>query len=180
MKKLVLMIIPVLICGMVFTSCNRKESSNEEGSNDKDWTNKTEELYKYNKDKISITEGIWGTLVQIEGNCMPTTSENSSCKQYPIKREIVIYEYTTLADVVESPTSLPFFEKVYTKLIATTISDNEGFFQVKLAPGKYSIFVKEKQLLYANTFGEQGGISPIIIEPSKVSENNLNIDYAAW
>jgi hypothetical protein len=146
--------------------------------NNIDWTNKTWELREHNKNKVSITEGIWGTLVKTEGNCMPPIDENS-CKQFPIMREIVVYEYTTFEEAIPSSDSFVFFEKVNTKLVATTTSDIEGFFQIKLKPGKYSVFVKENQLLWANLFDGYGGISPVIVESSKISEIELDVDYGA-
>jgi len=135
----------------------------------------------HNKGKISITEGIWGTLVRTEGNCMPFVGGGySSCKQYPVQREIEIYEYTTWDETRHSSNVSSFFEKVYTKRVATVTCDLEGFFELKLSPGKYSVFVKEQLLLYAKLSDGYGGINPITIESGKVSEVILNIDYAVY
>ena len=172
MKRLVLLIISALICGATFIGCDKAE-------NGKDWMNKSADLLEHNKNKVSITQGICGTLVKTEGNCMPIIDENSTCKQFPVKREIVVYEYTKMDETTQSSISLAFFEKVNTKLIATTISDKEGFFQLALQPGKYSIFVKENNLLFANGFDGQGGIVPVIVETSKISEINLDMNYDA-
>jgi len=170
MKRIIFMIIPALICGIVFISCND------------DYVNNTEELRKHNKKKISIIEGIWGTLVQTEGNCMPGVyggiyGKNKSCKQYPIQREIMVYEYTTWEETEYSYP--PFFEKVYTKLIATTTCDKDGFFEFELKPGQYSVFIKENEFLYAKSYYGQG-IMPVTVETSKISEINLNLDYASY
>jgi hypothetical protein len=147
-------------------------------NNKSNWTNKTNELRIHNESKISITEGIWGTLVKTEGNCMPVVDyENGSCKQYPVKREIVIYEYTKMAETRHEFTV--FFE-VYTKLVAATTCDEEGFFELALEPGKYSVFVREGEYLYANSFDGQGGIVPVTVESSKVVEKILNLDYAVY
>ena len=141
-----------------------------------DWTNKTNELCIHNENKIKITEGVWGTLVRTEGNCMPVVDFNF-CKQYPVKREIVIYEYTKLSETRHEITT--FFE-IYTKLVETTICDEEGFFEMSLEPGKYSVFVKEGEYLYANGFDGQGGIAPVTVEQQKVSEKFLNLNYANY
>ena len=148
-----------------------------------DWTNKTEKLRIHNKYKISITEGIWGTLVKTEGDCMPVAIDEdddvyeNSCKQYPVKREIVIYEYTKMNETRHE--FAKFFE-IYTKLVATATCDEEGFFEFALKPGKYSVFVREREYLYANEFDGQGGIAPITVESFNVSENFLNLDYAVY
>ena len=172
MNKVVLMIIPALICGIAFIGCG-----SDKAENDQNWTNNTAELYEHNKNKITITEGIWGTLVKTEGNCFPPV--RPTCKQFPVKQEIVVYEYTTWDETIQTNTRLSFFDKVNTKLIATTTSDREGFFQLELKPGKYSIFVKEKQILWANSFDGFGGISPVTVETSKISEINLDMNYDA-
>ena len=146
--------------------------------NEIDWTNKTVELRTHNEKKISITEGVWGTLVKTEGNCMPVINwENTTCKQYPVKREILIYEYTKMNETRHE--FAKFFE-IYTKLVATTTCDEEGFFELALKPGKYSVFVREGDYLYANLFDGQGGIVPITVESSKISEIFLNLDYACY
>ena len=139
----------------------------------------SEKLWEHNKNKITITEGVSGTLVKTVGNCMPLFDmDYPSCFQFPVKRKILIYEYTTLNETVRSSFSDVFYEKVHTKLIATTTCDDEGFFEVELKPGRYSLFVQEKGLLYGNLFDGDGGIAPVIVELSKVSERYLNIDYA--
>ena len=166
------MIISALICGAIFIGCDKAENS-------EDWTNKSADLLEYNKNKVSIIQGVCGTLVKTEGNCMPVVGENSTCKQFPVKREIVVYEYTKMNETTQSSISSVFFEKVNTMMIATIISDKEGFFQLELQPGKYSIFVKENNLLFANGFDGQGGIMPVIVERSKISEIILDMNYDA-
>jgi len=155
-------------------SCENKKQQETQ-----DWTNETEELRIHNESKISITEGIWGTLVKTEGNCMPVVVDykNGTCKQYPVKREVVIYEYTKMNETSHEFTK--FFE-IYTKLVATTTCDEEGFFELALEPGEYSVFVREGEHLYANLFDGQGGIVPVTVESSKVSEKILNLDYASY
>jgi hypothetical protein len=170
----------LLVLGVFLTfSCAEKEP---EYNNNQliDWTNKTDELHIHNENKISITEGIWGTLVKTEGNCMPVVDfdyENRTCKQYPVKREILVYEYTKMQD---THSENKMFLEIYTKQIATTTCDEEGFFEFALESGKYSIFVREGSYLYANSFDGQGGIVPIIVESSKVSEKVVNLDYAYY
>lgn len=139
-----------------------------------DWTNKIDRLYKHNEKKISITEGIWGTLIQREGNWMP--GANGNPLEFPAQREIAVYEYTTINQINGHPTSC----EVLTKLISTTTCDKEGFYELKLKPGKYSVFLKEKGKLYANGGDSYGGLNSVIVETSKVSKMNLVIDYAVY
>lgn len=137
-----------------------------------DWTNKIDKLQKHNKSKVSITEGIWGTLTQREGDWMPGSDGNR--KEFPTQREIAVYEYTTIKEIEGHPSSC----EVHTKLIATTTCDKEGFFELNLNPGKYSVFLKEKGKLYAISGDGAGGLCPVEVESSKVSELNLSVSYA--
>jgi len=124
------------------------------------WINNIEALLKHNENKITISEGLWGTIILREGNCMPTGGSWNSCRYFPVQREIMVYEYT------------------FTKLGATTTCDEEGFFEFQLEPGKYSVFVKENGQLYPNVFDGTGGISPATVESSKVSKVYITINYA--
>ena len=142
------------------------------------WTNKRpDKLHKHNEKKVTITEGIWGTLIQMEGNLMPQYNPKKSTKTFPIQREILFYEYTTKEGVNRK---YDYIYEVYTKLIATTTSDKEGFFELKLVSGKYSVFVKEKNYLYPVRRDEDGGISTITIPSSKVRDAFFVLDYLVY
>ncbi|MDR3247005.1 MAG: hypothetical protein LBT50_11330 [Prevotellaceae bacterium] len=168
-------IIGIVLAGCILSSCNKGENSIDE----KKWENKITELYQHNEQKISITEGTSGTLTLTEGNCMPVISDggNNSCKEYPVKRTIKVYEYTKLE---QTNHEITIFHEVNTKLITTIVCDEEGFFQVSLPAGVYSLFIEEKGTLYANSFDGYGGIQPVLIEPEKVSKIYLRIDYAVY
>jgi hypothetical protein len=138
------------------------------------WTNNIDSLHKHNKKKVSISEGIWGTLIQREGNWMPGAGGDR--KEFPTQREIAVYEYTTVRDITGYPTAC----EVLTKLVATTTCDKEGFYEIKLKPGKYSVFIKENGKLYANGGDSFGGLNPAVVASNSVSEMNLVIDYAVY
>jgi|GEM_PF-5928662 len=62
------------------------------------WTNRIDELRNHNETKVTITSGIYGTLTLTEGDCMPKIGGNS-CKTYPVRRKIHVYEYTRKNDL---------------------------------------------------------------------------------
>lgn len=140
------------------------------------WTNRMDELSIHNKSKISITSGVYGTLTLTEGNCMPMVGGNNSCKTYPVKRKIRVYEYTQLKD---AEGYAPFFTKVNSRLIATSYTDDEGFFQFQLQPSLYSIFIEDKGKLYAAGLDGTGGVNSFTVS-SGIEEINLNLSYAAY
>jgi putative lipoprotein (rSAM/lipoprotein system) len=122
------------------------------------------ELISDNKGKITVKEGLFGTLIKAEGNCMPVIGPGSTCKRYPVKRTIHVYEYTKTS---QAESKFTFFSNMQTKLVSTVECDEDGFFEAALPPGKYSVFVEENDSLYANSFDGAGGISPVTIAQSQ-------------
>lgn len=133
-----------------------------------------EELKEYNQFKTTIEQGVSGTILFQEGNCQPPVGD--SCKTYPVARKIRIYEFTTRE---ETEGDGPFFSEVNTRLVTTASSDKEGFYQARLAPGKYSLFIEEDSLLYANRFEQNGGILVAVIDSGWVSMIHPEITYKA-
>jgi len=143
------------------------------------WINKVGELDKHNKEKMTISQGIGGTVLLREGNCMQFGGGAwNSCRIFPIQREVLVYEYTTIEQVTYLGTPV-FYSGISTQLFATTTCDKEGFLELELEPGNYSVFVREKGQLYASRFDGVGGINPITVESAQVAEPYLWINYAA-
>jgi len=91
-------------------------------------------------------------------------------------REILIYELTGFDDVTVVG---PFFRDIKTKMIATVQSNADGTFKIKLPPGSYSVFTKEKNGLYANLFDENKNINPVTIKASQYTWKTITVDYEA-
>src|SRR5689334_17360149 len=76
-----------------------------------------QKVYEANALKVSITNGIWGTVVFMEGNCMPVIEPTtSSCRTCPVKRTIRIYAYTTLSQATPQ-NGQSFYDSFTTQLI---------------------------------------------------------------
>ena len=139
----------------------------------------TENEFKYPSDneyKVSISQGVWGNVWFWEGDFMPAIDPNKA-KITPVVREIFIYEATT--DSMVEPPYGTFYTNINSNLIATTYSDVDGFFQVSLAPGKYSFFVKEDTLFYANLWDNEGHIQSATVTDNKVTKRQIDINYNA-
>lgn len=149
----------------------------EENVIDKDKWPDLQALYAHNEAKITITQGISGTLIITEGNCMPVIGPISTCKSYPVKRRISIYEYT---ETKNATGTMPAYDAINATLVAETDTDVDGFFQVSLVPGKYSVFMREKGKFYANRFDGTGGINPVDVENDHVNIAHQTIDYASY
>ena len=82
-------------------------------------------------------------------------------------------------DQVENSDISTLYSKVNTPLIQKIKTDENGAFQAELKPGKYSLFVREKDGLFANVFDGQGIINPVTVEAGKFTDIVIKVNYKA-
>jgi hypothetical protein len=128
-----------------------------------------------NIEKVTIDQGLWGDVWFWKGDFKPVNF-GTICQ---VQRTIYIYELTELKDVVRAEPYTPFYSTINTKLVATAESDSMGFFQIRLEPGSYSLFVMEDTFYYSNLFDGHGAIYPVHIESGKVADVRFDITYDA-
>ncbi|WP_333820125.1 carboxypeptidase regulatory-like domain-containing protein [Ohtaekwangia sp.] len=121
-------------------------------------------------------QGIRGQVFWVSGNQMPSTDRTTRAPQQGIVREIYIYNATTLQDVTQQN---GFFSNIQTAFVTKVISDKDGSFHVKLPQGKYSVFIKEDQGLFANLYDSNGCINCVSVRPRKFSWITITVDYQA-
>jgi hypothetical protein len=128
-------------------------------------------------------DSVWGNVKYWEGDFMPIIFDISPSAAppsrgiiTPVVREIQIHRVTTVTDMNSAG---PLYSNIPTELVATTTSDENGFYQVDLPPGIYSVFVKEGTKFYANSFDSQGRIMAFEVLSGTVTEMQLNITFAA-
>ena len=131
-----------------------------------------------NESKITIDQGAWGTVRFFEGDFMPVYDPETGGTITPVVRDIYIYEATT-DDMVERDGYGGFYKSIASELIAVVQSDQDGFFQIKLEPGKYSFFVKEDSLYYGSKSDGEGHIVSEHVFADSTTEVTLNITYLA-
>jgi hypothetical protein len=120
-------------------------------------------------------QGISGKVFWVSGNQMPSPG-NYITPQQGAPREIQIYK---VAKLNETDQINGFFTAIKTEFIKKVFSDIEGSFKIKLPPGEYSVFVKEPQGLFANSFDKDNKINVVVVKPGKFSWVTINIDYDA-
>ena len=140
-------------------------------------------IYSYSTTKEqtpTINQGIYGKVTLYTGNCMPIACSGldcffskSSCKTSSVSRTIYIREPVTI-EAMEI-----MYLKNKTTLVKTIESSNNGFYQIELPPGTYSIFVEDESKEYCTGFGGQGEVCQITIG-NEVREYNIIIDHAVW
>ncbi len=136
-----------------------------------------QKAYIENAKKVTTSNGVWGTVSSMEGNCMPMISP-SSCTNCPVKRTVKIFEYTLLTNATPSGNSTIFFDSFNTQLIDQVETDDNGFFQINIPNGHYTIAIVENGKLYANGTDGQGGLNPFeLLNGTK--EVNVTMTYKA-
>ncbi len=130
-----------------------------------------------NAHKVTITKGVWGTVLFWEGDFMPSIGPDMPRGRVcPVSRELYFHTATPSDSVLSERSG--FYKEIYTPLVAVVTSDNEGFYQVDLPPGKYSVFVKEDSLFYADR-SDSIHFNPVTIVPNSVQRFDIDITYKA-
>ncbi|KQB99986.1 hypothetical protein [Pedobacter sp. Hv1] len=128
--------------------------------------------------KPSIKQGVFGRVLWVQGNVMPSPDAPNRGTGKPIEQTLHIYEITHLN---EAEGQAPLFTHIKTKLIATIKTNKEGYFQCKLKPGKYSVFtVEEEGKLFANLFEGNGEINAFEVKTAQVVTFPITINYKAF
>lgn len=134
----------------------------------------------------TIKQGVYGKVQERWGNWMPVIDDDSDDRGIrPIKRTVYVYEYTMRSDFdsitrYSSPCQFPI-EKMPKQLVATSTSDDNGFYQIELAPGTYSIFIMQQAgFVYANCGDGYGGICPVTVNANEVKRFDLWLDNAVY
>jgi len=118
----------------------------------------------------TISQGLYGRVVVYKGNCMPGAGE---CKISHPSRRVFIREPATDEQISES------YLVRSVGLVATTTADKDGFYEVSLVPGTYSVFVEDDGKEYCGFFGGQHEACQVAIGDG-LTERELQIDHAAW
>jgi hypothetical protein len=127
-----------------------------------------------------LKQGITGTVIFKSGNYMPSVdNQNSPATNLGVTREIFVYQLTNQSQVQQDPEDMTFFTNPKTKLVAKTKSKKNGCFTIRLAEGKYSVFVKEKGKFYANSFDGEGNIFPVSVKEGNATNIVFEINCGA-
>jgi hypothetical protein len=138
-----------------------------------------------NENIIGISQGIYGKILFWEGDFMPMYPEDGTGGYiYPVMRDVCIFEAVLHEDIEWIEVEIPpggyarLATDVPTELVKVVHSNKNGYFEVELPPGLYSIFVKEAGYFYANlTSG--GYVFPVEVREGKTSEIQFDITYMA-
>lgn len=135
--------------------------------------------YAQNAQKVTITKGVWGTVSSMEGNCMPMVPPaTNTCKHCAVQRTIKVYPYTLKQNATLVPNTASFYESFNVPAVAEITADANGFYEINLPNGQYSLAIVENGKLYASGLDGQGGINPVTINGG-IQKVNLIMTYKA-
>ncbi len=117
-----------------------------------------------------------GRLLWIEGNQMPGPGV-SLPEGKGVQREVHVFEATEISQVSGEGS---LFSDVMSKRVTTIYSDEQGYFEASLEPGKYSLFVKEPNGEYFAATMDDLHYCPVLITSGRVAEIEIRIDYEAF
>jgi hypothetical protein len=124
-----------------------------------------------------IDTGISGFVRQAVGNQMPDPNEPRPAPAV-FETTVYVYELTPVTKTVRMGTS-PIFTKIETKLIDSVDTDKKGYYQFKLPPGNYSVFVKQEGHFFASIFDDKNNANPVKVEQGKVSALDVVVNNKA-
>ncbi len=129
------------------------------------------------------TGSISGKVVWLEGNLMPSIDDDNYAQRaagVPVQRMLYIYEATKPDQAMRLEGDASFYTTIHKRLVKKVRTDKGGTFEVRLPPGKYSIFVMENEAFFANVFDGEGHINPVQVEPGEETTVFIKINYKAF
>lgn len=128
------------------------------------------------KQPLGGGQGVDGYVYLKSGNQMPGPGSTAS-KGKTISCQVLVYAPATLQQVTGTS---PAFSKVNTSFVGTATSDSTGHYKLMLKPGKYSVFIKDGESLFANQSDRNGILNPVEVYPGKVTRKDLTLDKAVY
>lgn len=126
--------------------------------------------------EVNISQGMYGKVLLRTGNCMPGPGDQereNDCEASPVETTVYVREPTT-RDNMESQ-----YLAEESNLVKQVGTNEEGFYEVELAPGTYSVFVEDDGKEYCNRSDGQGRMCPVKVGDGTI-RHDIEIDHAAW
>ena len=117
-----------------------------------------------------------GKVTFWEGDFMPPSTGTIT----PAKRPIFVFEKARMAQAIQSASGICFYSFVLSRFVDSTESGDDGYYEIALPPGDYSLLVLERSGdFYANEFGGNGEVVPVSVQANQTVAKDLRITYKA-
>lgn len=124
-----------------------------------------------------LDQGIQGEVWWLEGDFMPRIGESPPGQRTPVRREVIVYRVVKIEELKEQIG--PVFSAIPQEKVASVVSGVDGKFEIMLPEGTYSVFTKEPEGYFANSFDGEGRINPVTVEKGEVINIIIEINYQA-
>lgn len=126
-------------------------------------------------------EGVVGQVTWLEGNQMPSISEEGKKEKrttigQPVQRTVRVYPLMKISDVALEN---GLFRSVAAKPITEIETDENGEYAINLSPGRYSILTVEEGGLFASIFDGDGNIQPVTVKENEWTLLDIVVNYKA-
>jgi hypothetical protein len=124
----------------------------------------------------TVDQGVMGQVVHID-------EHNAFDVAYsvPVETEVRVYDVTSMRRVTfdGSVDTHAAISKIDEALIATTVSGDDGFFELDLGAGSYSLFVKapESDTWYCVDWNDKDQMCVFDVEWNTATIYNIELDY---
>ncbi|HEY4652048.1 MAG TPA: carboxypeptidase regulatory-like domain-containing protein [Pontibacter sp.] len=135
------------------------------------------ETTQVQQSQATIKQGITGRILWESGNRMPSPDAPPASGKRGVQRTVYVYELTNASQATTQ--NGVFHTNIQTNLVSQVVTDANGYFAVALVPGKYSLFTKEEQGLYANLFDGEMNIFPVEVKEGELTTIEFLINYRA-
>lgn len=129
------------------------------------------------REKVTIDEGVFGLALYWQGDFRGICAQGSITK---VATRLHFYEPTTQSETTVLSLA-GFYSEINTQRITSVNTHEDGFFQVELEPGTYSVFAEdtEEGVFYSYGMDSGGIINPVIVYPDSVSAFQFNFVFDA-
>lgn len=122
------------------------------------------------------TQGISGTTVWVEGNRMPGPETKIPAPD-PVQRWVYV---THVVNMDELPAMVDgLYPALPVEPIDSVQTTKKGAFTLSLPAGTYSLFTREEDGFFANTFDQDGNVNPVTVQENKIQNITIEINYKA-
>ena len=116
-------------------------------------------------------QGVSGMVTRLQGNQMPMVNRsNSRTAPSPISTQVWIFSGRISGKGTHWPVSEA---QNHPNLVSRVQSDNQGKFFVSLPPGEYTLFARDGDNLYLNSFMGDGSYESVQVKEGQITEIRL-------
>jgi hypothetical protein len=130
--------------------------------------------------QVTITTGVFGIARHLTGDHEPGPGPSSGTTEPASGRSVRVHALVAnAADAtdVSAPTEYGRFV-VHTPLIGQSDVASDGFYELALAPGTYSVFVSDRDAWFCNSYDAVGSCVAAIADGTIV-RFDIDVDYEA-